>query len=97
VLRALPQRHIREVTVVSPGFAVDCLETLEELAIEGRQQFIAAGGHRYEYVPALNSSEAHARMLADVLTSQRVNWVDTARPSSADTSGLANRRLVVTA
>ena len=67
VLQSLPARHIDEVTVISPGFAVDCLETLEELAIDGRQTFLNAGGRRYEYVPALNASETHTRMLIDIL------------------------------
>ena len=67
VLAALPARGVREVTVVCPGFAVDCLETLEEIAIENRAIFLRAGGQRYEYVPALNSSAAHVSFLAELV------------------------------
>lgn len=54
----------RSVTVVCPGFAVDCLETLEEIAITGREQFLHAGGERFDYIPALNARPDHARALA---------------------------------
>ena len=62
VLAQLPGRGVREVTVVCPGFAIDCLETLEEIAIENRDIFLRAGGQRFEYVPALNDRAAHARV-----------------------------------
>ena len=65
VLRAFPARGIRAVSVVCPGFAVDCLETLEEINIENRAAFLAAGGTRFEYIPCLNARAAHARAHAD--------------------------------
>jgi len=68
VLRALPQRGVREVDVVCPGFAVDCLETLEEIGIANKEAFKAAGGGRYRLIPALNDSPEHARVLADLVT-----------------------------
>jgi protoporphyrin/coproporphyrin ferrochelatase len=55
------------VTVVCPGFAVDCLETLEEIDIENRATFLRAGGERYEYVPALNARPTHAQCLAELI------------------------------
>ena len=67
VLAAMPADGTREVTVICPGFAVDCLETLEEIAIENRELFLHAGGQRYEYVPALNASTAHAACLAELI------------------------------
>ncbi len=54
----------RRLAVVCPGFAVDCLETLEEIAMRARDRFLAAGGARFEYVPALNASAAHVDCLA---------------------------------
>lgn len=54
----------RDVTVICPGFAVDCLETLEEIAITGREQFLHGGGERFAYVPALNDRPDHALALA---------------------------------
>jgi ferrochelatase len=67
VLAAMPARGEREVTVVCPGFAADCLETLEEIAIENRGLFLGAGGQRYEYVPALNARTDHAACLAQLI------------------------------
>ncbi|GAC1451619.1 MAG: ferrochelatase [Steroidobacteraceae bacterium] len=68
VLAAMPAGGVREVTVVCPGFAADCLETLEEIAIENRGVFLDAGGQRYEYVPALNAADGHAACLAQLVT-----------------------------
>lgn len=67
VLTGMPVRGVREVTVVCPGFAVDCLETLEEVNIENRDAFLRAGGERFEYVPALNARASHAHCLADLI------------------------------
>ena len=54
-----------DVDVVCPGFAVDCLETLEEIAEMLAHEFAASGG-RLRYIPCLNDSAAHARVLADI-------------------------------
>lgn len=67
VLKELPQRGIRKVDVVCPGFAVDCLETLEEIGIANREVFLEAGGTDYRLIPALNDSPEHARALAEVI------------------------------
>lgn len=67
VLRNLPGQGIGEVDVVCPGFAVDCLETLEEVAMTNREVFLGAGGTRYRYIPALNSSPLHVAMLSDLI------------------------------
>jgi ferrochelatase len=56
---------IRSVQVICPGFSVDCLETLEEIAIENREIFIESGGRNYHYIPCLNDSESHANMLVN--------------------------------
>ena len=64
VLAGLPRRGVRSLTVICPGFAVDCLETLEEIAVEGREIYLHAGGEQFQYVPALNDRGDHARALA---------------------------------
>ena len=74
VLAGMPARGVREVTVVCPGFAVDCLETLEEIDIENRQRFLRAGGAALQYVPALNARPAHARFLADLIAQHCQGW-----------------------
>jgi len=67
VLAEMPARGVREATVVCPGFAVDCLETLEEIDIENRDGFLRAGGQKLQYVPALNARAEHARFLSDLI------------------------------
>ena len=72
-LRDFPQQGVKTVQVICPGFAVDCLETLEEIAMDNRNYFMAAGGERYEYIPCLNASDRHAQALASVILSQLPN------------------------
>ncbi len=55
------------VQVMSPAFSADCLETLEELAVENRDNFMNAGGQSYQYIPALNTDELHIEMMAQVV------------------------------
>ena len=66
VIKDLAESGTRHIQVISPGFSVDCLETLEEIAIRYRELFIAAGGEKLEYIPALNDSDAHVNVLASV-------------------------------
>ena len=66
-LRELARAGARRVAVICPGFAVDCLETLEEIAIRGAECFEAAGGERLDYIPALNDSNAHVNLLAALI------------------------------
>jgi protoporphyrin/coproporphyrin ferrochelatase len=73
-LKTLVQRGLRQVTVVSPSFAVDCLETLEEVAIEYRDKFLALGGERLTLVPALNDEDSHVRALAAIVRTQTQDW-----------------------
>lgn len=73
-IESLPARGVRTLTVVCPGFAADCLETLEEIAIENRERFLAAGGERFEYVPALNASPLHSKAIADLVTQHVQGW-----------------------
>lgn len=58
----------RRVVVVSPGFVCDCLETLEEINIEYRKQFMASGGEHFSYVPCLGSSSEFVEVLATLIT-----------------------------
>jgi len=73
-LTRLARAGVRHVQVLCPGFAVDCLETLEEIAIRGREQFIAAGGQRLDYIPALNDRAAHARALRGLVARHTQGW-----------------------
>ena len=73
-LRELAQRDVRQVTVVSPSFAVDCLETLQEVAIEYRDKFKEMGGEGLSLVPALNDDDSHAELLTEILLRQLQGW-----------------------
>lgn len=67
VLEELPQEGIQSVDLVCPGFSVDCLETLEEIAITNQEIFLEAGGQQYRYIPALNDSDAHIAVLREII------------------------------
>ena len=75
LLREWAGRGMKKVQVVCPGFAADCLETLEEIARENRALFLEAGGESFDYIPALNDREDHIRALADILTSRCHDWL----------------------
>lgn len=66
----------KRITVLCPGFAADCLETLEEIAIRNREAFMAHGGEYYTYVPALNAGEQHALALAGLIRRHAAGWMD---------------------
>jgi ferrochelatase len=66
-LQALPAQGIKAIDIVCPGFAVDCLETLEEIAMENKSIFMEAGGSKYRYIACLNDSEAHVDALIQLL------------------------------
>lgn len=54
---------VKSVQIMSPAFSADCLETLEELAIQNAELFLSQGGERYQYIPALNSRGDHLQLL----------------------------------
>jgi ferrochelatase len=89
VLRRYAASGPKKLSVICPGFAADCLETLEEIEITGRAQFLAAGGESLSYIAALNDREQHARFLAQLITRHCTEWIDAgpreleqARPAS---------------
>jgi len=67
ILQTLPKQGVTDLQVICPGFAVDCLETLEEMNIRGREQFLEAGGKSFHYISALNDTEIHSNLLANLL------------------------------
>lgn len=74
-LQALPEQGVRKVVVVSPAFISDCLETLEELAMEGRETFLEAGGEAYSVAPCLNDSEGAIDVIEDVVRRETAGWI----------------------
>lgn len=65
---------IKSVQVVCPAFSTDCLETLEEIAVENRDYFLQAGGGEYTYIPALNDDPEHIEMLAKLIQKHAQGW-----------------------
>ncbi|HZF96316.1 MAG TPA: ferrochelatase [Allosphingosinicella sp.] len=74
VLEALPGEGVARVAIVAPGFSADCLETLEELAIRGRESFMAAGGTHFAYLPCLNDSAPGIEMLRSIVGRELEGW-----------------------
>lgn len=67
VLQQLPAQGVKKVVIVCPGFAVDCLETLEEISQRYQQLFLKAGGESFYYIPALNATTVHSELLVDII------------------------------
>ena len=94
-LAGLPNHDIRRIDVVSPGFAADCLETLEEVDMENRERFLAAGGERFHYIPALNGVPGHVAALAALIRQHTLGWPELERGAAPVDTG--TRRALVQA
>lgn len=70
-LKMLGEKGVKHIQVICPGFAADCLETLEEIAVQNREVFLEAGGQKYEYIPALNADRAHIEMMVNLTAPYR--------------------------
>ena len=79
-LRALAKRGVKRVDVACPGFTGDCLETLEEIAMEGRDAFIAAGGTEFNYIPCLNDDPAWIGALGSLTEKHLAGWPTRGEP-----------------
>ncbi len=80
-LRELAARGVKSVDVMCPGFAADCLETLEEIAQEARHAFVAAGGKRFAYIACLNDDAAWIDALTSIVERHLQGW-----PTGADSA-----------
>jgi len=74
VVRELGRKAVGRVDVFCPGFAVDCLETLEEIGMEVRQDFLVAGGKDFQALPCLNDQPAFVKALADLAQAHMAGW-----------------------
>jgi ferrochelatase len=81
-LVALAQAGIKRVDVACPGFTSDCLETLEEIAQEGREAFLHAGGREFHYIPCLNDAPAWIEAMGQLAQRQLAGW-PTQQPTDA--------------
>lgn len=74
-LETLAAEGIHRIAVVCPGFSADCLETLEEVAMEGRETFLEHGGTHFAYLPCLNDTPTGVEMLRALLARELAGWV----------------------
>ena len=87
-LLELGKLKTRRVDVVCPGFVGDCLETLEEIAMEGKEDFQHAGGGEYHYIPCVNDRSDWIHALTDLVTENLQGWLQTPGPSELEQSRL---------
>jgi protoporphyrin/coproporphyrin ferrochelatase len=76
-LQALGEQKLKRIDVICPGFSSDCLETLEEIAMEGQHIFQSHGGGEYRYIPALNNNEAWIHAMTQIALDNLQGWVST--------------------
>jgi protoporphyrin/coproporphyrin ferrochelatase len=74
-VRALAKDGVKRLAIIAPGFSADCLETIEELGVEIRDEFLAAGGEKFAPIPCLNDSAAGMRLLASLARRELSGWV----------------------
>ncbi|MDE2254718.1 MAG: ferrochelatase [Betaproteobacteria bacterium] len=90
-LRELAKAGVKRVDTVCPGFAVDCLETLEEIAMEGKQAFLSSGGNEYHYIPCLNADAHWAEAFTTLLESHLQGWPSRQVPDAAQLAASRER------
>jgi ferrochelatase len=83
-LEALARSGTKTVDVVCPGFSADCLETLEEIAMQNAELFTSAGGEALTYIPALNDRPDHIALLADLVGQHIQGWPEAAADHGED-------------
>ncbi len=74
-LAKLPGQGVRQLQIACPAFSADCLETLEEIALENRDIFMKAGGESYNYIPALNADAGFINLLSELVAEQAGDWL----------------------
>lgn len=92
VLAALPAQGVKTLDVMCPGFPADCLETLEEIAMEGKEDFLHAGGQAYRYIACMNDDVAGMQALADLVQANLSGWPVLA-PTAAEAAQREHQRL----
>ena len=85
-VRKLAAEGVHKLDVICPGFAVDCLETLEEIAMQNRDFFIGAGGQQLRYIPALNDSAGQVQSMVSLVLRHTQGWPEFAADYDAATN-----------
>jgi ferrochelatase len=71
----LAKEGVKRIAVINPGFVSDCLETLEEIAVQAEENFHHNGGEKFTHIPCLNDSEDGMRVLETVVRRELMGWV----------------------
>ena len=74
-MEALARSGVKRIAIVTPGFAADCIETLEEIAEENKEIFLEHGGEKFSYIPCLNDSEDGIKLLVHLIERELEGWV----------------------
>ncbi len=90
-LESLAAQGVGRVDVMCPGFVSDCLETLEEIAMECKEAFLEKGGKTFHYIPCLNESEAWVEALGNIVRAHLGNWLDIVPADAAASAATLER------
>lgn len=93
-MEELGRAKVRRVDTICPGFTADCLETLEEIALENKSAFLGAGGAEFHYIPCLNGREDFIDALATLVVDNLAGWLP-ASPGAADLAATRERALAL--
>ncbi|MGB3337934.1 MAG: ferrochelatase [Devosia sp.] len=74
-LEALPGKGVKKVAILAPAFSADCIETLEEIAMQGKETFMEAGGEKFAYIPCLNDSPQGMDMIEAMVRRELQGWI----------------------
>ncbi len=80
-IEALAKQGVKKLAIVAPGFSADCLETLEELDMQGRESFESNGGEKFSYIPCLNASQDSVEMIAELASRELDGWLESEVPA----------------
>jgi ferrochelatase len=97
VLHQLGQQNLGQLDVMCPGFVADCLETLEEIAMEGRDDYLAAGGKKYQFIPCLNDHPLWIKGLSELISVELTGWLTNGKCAKNEKSVLEQRDIAARA
>jgi len=90
-LKSLPNEGHKHVQIICPGFAADCLETLEEIAVENKGYFMDAGGQSFSYIAALNAEQQHTDFLSQLIINHCQPWLNDGTKDTSQAAELSKR------
>ena len=74
-MERLAGEGVKRIAILNPGFVSDCIETLEEIAIQNREIFLHHGGERFSHIPCLNDSPLGMRVITSVVLRELQGWI----------------------